>query len=288
LKRHPLLAAIIVSSALAVGAAGAQETTHGGGPPELGPPHADALVDPGMHRSWVEGQPRPFAALTLDAGYLYLRPRGHIGYGMPFNTWLGIEANPLVGRGGYGAYGGARFALPYVDFRVGARWFAAFRHAFLEPKESYNRLDLDSTANPPARFSAVEAELTAAYPLGPGDILAMGSISMVRGVPAGSYVFEETLRVIVDPPWVWRVRGGYVFRFGSRAQHSFGPVLDVLAIPDRDDSRTVRFGPVLRIQLSRHFDVRGSFITTLSSPDRLGLVGGDFTELGVRYRTATD
>jgi hypothetical protein len=44
----------------------------------------------------------------------------------------------------------------------------------------------------------------------------------------------------------------------------------------------------MRVQLSRHFDVRGSFVTTISSPDRLGLVGGDFTELGVRYRTATE
>lgn len=279
---------VLVGAALAAPAALAQETMHGGNPPELGPPHADALVDPGMHHSWAEGAPRPFAALTLDAGYLYLRPRGHLGYGLPFNTWLGIEANPLVGRGGYGGYGGARFALPYVDLRVGARWFATFRHAFLEPKESYNRLDLDSTMNAPARYYTLEAELSAAFPAGPGDVLAMASISDVRGVPAGSYVFEETLRVIVDPPWVWRVRGGYAFRFGARDQHSFGPVVDILAIPERDDSRTVRFGPVLRIQLSRHFDVRGSFVTTLSSPDRLGLVGGDFTELGVRYRTATE
>ncbi len=279
---------LLAASMLTSRDASALETAHGGSPPELGPAHADALIDPGMHRSWLEGSPRPFAALTLDAGYLYLRPRGHLGYGLPFNSWLGIEANPLIGRGGYGGYGGARFALPYVDLRVGGRWFAAFRHAFLDPKESYNRLDLDSTATPPARYYALEAEVTAAYPVGPGDVLAMGSISMVRGVPAGSYVFEETLRVIVDPPWVWRVRGGYVFRFGSRSQHSIGPVVDILAIPDRDDSRTVRFGPVMRIQLSRHFDVRGSFVTTLSSPDRLGLVGGDFTELGVRYRVATE
>jgi hypothetical protein len=266
----------------------AQETGHSGAPVELGPPHADALIDPGMHRSWSEGAPRTFAAVTIDAGYLYLRPRGHLGYGTPFNTWLGIEGNPLVGRGGYGAYGGARFALPYVDLRVGTRWFAAFRHSFLAPKESYDRLDLDSTENAAARYYTLEAELSAAIPAGPGDILAMGSISAVRGVPSGSYVFEETLRVIVDPPWVWRVRGGYAFRFGSHSQHSLGPVVDILAIPERDDSRTIRVGPVLRIQLSRHFDVRGSFVTTVSSPDRLGLVGGDFTELGVRYRTATE
>ena len=31
-----------------------------------------------------------------------------------------------------------------------------------------------------------------------------------------------------------------------------------------------------------------SFITTLISPDRIGLQGGDFTELGVRYRWASE
>jgi hypothetical protein len=266
----------------------AQETTHGGTPTEFGPPHADALVDPKMARSWNEGRPRMFAALTVDAGYLYLRPRGHFGYGMPFNTWLGLEANPLIGSGGYGMYGGARFALPYVDLRVGSRYFAAFQHAFLDPKDSYNRLDLDSTVNERARYTTLEAELTTAIPIGPGDLLAMGSISAVNGVTTGYYVFEETLRVVVDPPWVWRLRAGYAFRWGSHLQHSIGPVIDFLDIPERDDSKTVRLGPVMRIQLSRHFDVRGSFVTTFISPDRLGLVGGDFTELGVRYRLATE
>jgi hypothetical protein len=101
-------------------------------------------------------------------------------------------------------------------------------------------------------------------------------------------VFEETLRVVVDPPLVWRGRAGYLFRFGSHDQHSMGPVVDVLHVPARDDAVTLRAGPVLRLTLSRHFDVRGSFVATVSSPDRLGLVGGDFTELGVRWRTATE
>ncbi len=287
--RRLVLVFVSAASLLAARSAQAQLSDRGSGPPtDLGPPHADSIIDPSMRRSWNEGSPRPFAALTVDAGYLYLRPRGHVGYGLPYSSWLGLEANPLVGRGGWGGYGGARFAIPYVDLRIGVRYFAAFRRGFLDPKESESRLDLDSTANDAARYTTYEAELSSAFPLGPGDVLAMGSISAVRGVPTGSYVFEETLRVIVDPPWVWRVRGGYVLRLGAHGQHSVGPVIDVLAIPERDDSRTVRAGPVLRIQLSRHFDVRGSFVTTISSPDRLGLVGGDFTELGVRYRTATE
>lgn len=286
--RRPLVRLAAAGALFAARYASAQETTHGGTPPDLGPPHADNLVDPGMHRSWREGAPRVFAAFTLDAGYLYLRPRGHLGYGMPFNAWVGLEANPLVGQGGYGGYGGARFASPYVDARVGARYFAAFQHALLDPKASYDRLDLDATENAKARYSTIEAEVNFAIPVGPGDVLAMGSVSAVRGVPEGWYVFEETLRVVVDPPWVWRARGGYLFRFGARNQHSIGPVVDFLNIPNRDDSTSVRLGPVLRMQLSRHFDVRGSFVTTVSSPDRLGLVGGDFTELGVRYRAATE
>jgi hypothetical protein len=87
---------------------------------------------------------------------------------------------------------------------------------------------------------------------------------------------------------VWRARLGYAFTFGSRKQHSIGPAVDLLEVPKRDDSRTIRLGPILRMQLSRRVDVRGSFIFTVVSPDRIGLRGGDFTELGLRYRWASE
>jgi hypothetical protein len=45
---------------------------------------------------------------------------------------------------------------------------------------------------------------------------------------------------------------------------------------------------VLKIGLSRRVDLRGSFVVTVVSPDSIGLPGGDFTELGVRYRWATE
>jgi hypothetical protein len=77
-------------------------------------------------------------------------------------------------------------------------------------------------------------------------------------------------------------------RLGRYSQHSIGFVVDVLDVPKRDDSVTVRAGPVLRMVLSRRVEVRGSFVVTVSSPDRIGLVGGDFTELGVRYRWASE
>jgi hypothetical protein len=287
------IAAVLALGVVATNAkaAFAQETTHGGMPPSSEHTVAhdpDNIIDPTMHRSWREGQARWFAATTIDAGYLYLRPRGHLGYGKPFQSWLGLEVNPLVGSGGFGGYGGLRFALQWIDLRIGGRYVGAFQRAYLDPKESYNRLDLDVTTNQKARYYTLESELNISQPIGPGDFLATGSISYVGGIPDGQFVFEETLRVVVDPPWVWRARGGYVFRWGAHNQHSIGPVVDFLNVPQRDDSLTVRGGPVMRIQLSRHFDVRGSFVMPFISPDRLGLVGGDFTELGVRYRTATE
>ena len=248
----------------------------------------DALVDLAMRRSWNEGVTRSFLAATLDVGWTYVRPRLSAGYGKPFGTWVGLDVNPIISGNGLGAYAGVRLALPRFDIRIGPRYVASFNRDYLNPQRSYNRVDLDSTLGTPARVITLEAEAEASVPLGPGDLVALGSVSYVSNVPEGQLVFEETLRVIVAPPIVWRGRGGYVVRFGTSRQHSVGVVADILDVPKRDDSLTVRIGPVIRIVLSRRVEVRGSFVPTILSPDNIGLVGGDFTELGFRYRWATE
>lgn len=248
----------------------------------------DDLIDMALTRTWRDGAVRPFLAMTLDVGWVYLRPRLSAGYGRPFDSWLGVDANPIIAGTGLGVYGGLRFALPRLDFRVGTRYFGAFNRAYLTPQESYERLDLNATVNAPSRVLTYEAELEGSLPVGPGDIVGLGSASYVANVPDGLYVFEETLRVVVDPPLLWRARAGYLFRFGVLQQHSIGIVADVLHVPRRHDSTTVRVGPVIRIVLSRHVDIRGSFVPTIMSPDNLGLAGGDFTELGFRYRWASE
>jgi hypothetical protein len=276
----------LVAPVLALALAGTAHAEEPQQPPV--DPSTAPMIDPEMTRSWREGPARTFLATTVDAGYLYLRPRVSLGYGRPFGDWVGLDANPIAVGSGLGAYGGARFSLSWVDVRVGARYFGAFEHAFLAPKESYSRLDLDSTERGAAHYLTLEAELTASIPAGPGDILALGSLSSVEGVSPSTYLFEETLHIITAPPLVWRARGGYAVRLGKHGQHSIGMVTDILDVPRRDDSFTVRAGPVMRVVLSRNFEIRGSFVVTLVSPDRLGLIGGDFTELGVRWRTATE
>ena len=248
----------------------------------------DDLVSAGSRRTWNEGRTRTFFAATLDVGWVYVRPRGTLGYGKPFQTFIGIDVNPVFSGNGIGAYGGGRLSLPRFDFRVGTRYIYAFNRFYLNPQDSYDRVDLSATNGDPASIFTAEAEAEFSLPGGPGDFVGLVSGSYVGNVPKGQYVFEETLRIVVKPPWVWRGRVGYVFRFGSYRQHSAGLVFDGLDVPGRDDSKTFRAGPVVRIVLSRHVEIRGSFVPTIYSQDKLGIVGGDFTELGFRYRWATE
>lgn len=258
--------------------------------PPLGllPTPDDALIDPRMARSWAVRPPRWFLATTVDLGFVYARPRVSVGYGKPFTSWFGIDANPVASSNGIGAYAGLRLEIPYLDIRSGARFFSAFKHTYLAPDNTYDRLQLETESGDLARVLTLESELDLSIPIGPGNLIARGSISYVMNVPNGMYVFEETLRVIVEPPLVWRGRGGYAFRFGRYRQHSVGVVVDILDVPKRDDSRTVRLGPIVNLVLSRRVELRGSFVTSVLSPDKLGLLSGDFTELGVRYRWATE
>ncbi|HEX4338184.1 MAG TPA: hypothetical protein VH062_19885 [Polyangiaceae bacterium] len=258
--------------------------------PPLGifPTPADALMDPRMARSWAALPSRWFVSTTVDVGFVYARPRVSFGYGRPFTQWIGIDANPVASGAGVGAYGGLRFALPFGDLRIGPRYFYAFNHTVLDVKKNYDRIDLETSQGSPGRTLTYEAELDGSIPVGPGSVLLRGSVSYVTGVDENHEVFEETLRVIVRPPLVWRARGGYAFRFGAYNQHSIGVVVDILDVPKRDDSITTRIGPVMRLVLSRRVELRGSFVVTVTSPDRIGLIGGDFTELGVRYRWASE
>jgi hypothetical protein len=252
------------------------------------PTNEDALIDPKMARSWAVLPARPFVSTTFDFGFVYLRPRVSFGYGRPFTQWVGVDMNPIAQTSGLGAYGGLRIEIPHVDFRLGPRYFSSFEHTYLERRDSYTRIDLEREVSTPAHTLTWEAELDLSFPVGPGKLLLRGSASYVTGVPDDKNVFEETLHIIVNPPLVWRTRLGYAFTFGEHNQHSIGPAVDFLDVPKREDSRTIRVGPILRMQLSRRVDVRGSFIVTVVSPDRIGLRGGDFTELGLRYRWASE
>ncbi len=255
---------------------------------------AKAPVEPGegkdpdttRARFWSEGAPRLFFATSTDLGYLYARPRAIVGYGRPFWTWLGFEANPQVSQRFLGAYAGLRGELPFFDLRLGTRYAFSFQQAYLRPRAEYGRLQLESRELPRSTYYDLEAELTGAVPLGPGSLLLLGTANQIRGVPKDVYVFDQVLRVIVAPPWVYRGRLGYGIRVGPTGRIGVGLVGEVLHVPARQAS-TFRAGFIATATLSNHLEVIGSFIPPLVGPDTLGIAQGDFAQLGIRYRWAT-
>jgi hypothetical protein len=162
----------------------------------------------------------------------------------------------------------------------------AFEHSYLSPRAAYSTVDLDTTSGNASRYVTLEAELSGAIPAGPGGILLVLTASSVQGVPAGDYVYEETLRVITSPPAIYRARTGYAVRLGREGAAKIGVVGEVLELPDRR-AQVWRAGLLASFAIDDHLEAVGLLVLPVVSPDSIGLAGGDFGELGLRYRWAT-
>lgn len=266
----------------------------------LAPALVEAVPDPGDPGSserrfltpgerivpWSRQPERWFGSLEFDAGFLYVRPRLAFGYGQPHATWAGVELNPIVTDEGVAAYAGVRFALPGGHLRVGGRYWSTFRRSFLLPQSAYTVEDIELRDGPKSRFLTWESELSFNVPLGPGGLLLELAASAVTGVAAGYFVYEETLRAVVDPPWVWRARTGYMWSVDRDGSLQLGPVLELLGVPRRG-TLVFRAGGLVRVTLSADLEARGTFVPAALSPDDLGARGGDAFLLGIRYRWAT-
>ncbi len=229
---------------------------------------------------------RSFVAGSIDMGFLYLRPRFSFGYGTPFGRWVGVDLNPIASTIGLGAYGGVRLALPQVNLRVGARYYSAFQRSYLTPSTIYTRIDIEDQSGDPSHYLSVEGELSGDLPAGPGKFTAEVAATAVLLVPEGFYVFEETLRTVVAPPWVGRARVGYRFVFGPEGSLQVGPVFEVVWVPGRDYV-ALRAGLTVRLPLWKSLELRATLVPPISSRDRLGTHGGDTFLLGIRWRWAS-
>jgi hypothetical protein len=242
--------------------------------------------DESSNSYWHRGHARKFLATAVDLGYLYFRPRVSVGYGKPFWRWIGIDANPAVSNKYLAGYAGLRLALPIVELRAGARYTRDWSQYYLAPGAGYDRIEFESQALSLSSYTNLEAEATGGFPLGPGSVLAIASGTYMTGVPSGVYVYDDTLRVITNPPWIWRGRLGYAVRLGVEGKVSLAVVGDLVGMPKRD-ALVLRVGVVGSAALSDHIEVIGSLIPPIASPDTLGVAQGDFAQLGIRYRWAT-
>ncbi|HEY1954233.1 MAG TPA: hypothetical protein VGH28_01435 [Polyangiaceae bacterium] len=250
--------------------------------PELAPT-PEPIVEPGH---WTGEPARPFVSLRLDLGYLYAKPRFSFGYGKPFSVWGGLDLVPFATPDSAGGYSGLRMQLGWFELRAGARFVHSFSRQYLTPKASYDLLDLAENTGRPANYVGLEAEASAAIPAGPGNILALFTASSVQLVPAGAYVYDETLRVVISPPPVYRGRLGYSLIVGKEGIARIGLVGEVIEIPDRA-AQVYRAGFIGSFDIDDHLQLIATVLVPVYGPDSLGLLGADYTELGIRYRWAS-
>jgi hypothetical protein len=245
----------------------------------------EPVVDP-LH--WTADSARPFMSIRGDAGYLYLKPRLAFGYGKPFTIWGGFDIVPFVTPDATGGYGGMRLQLDWFELRGGARFVHSFSRNYLDPAPSFDLVELAQNTHRPANYLAIEAEASAAIPApaGFGNILATFTAESIQLVPANTYVFDEVLRVVVSPPPVYRGRLGYSFLLGKEKIARLGFVGEVIEIPDRN-AQVWRAGLIGSFDIDDHLQVIATVLIPIVTPDSLGLLGADYTEIGFRYRWAT-
>jgi len=280
-----LFCALSALSALLAGAP-AHAEPFGIDSPTPSPPALSGTEQAVVARYWELGRTRPFLATSVEIGYPYLRPRFVAGYGRPFWSWVGVEAYPALSLGGVGQYFGASAGVPGLTLRLGGRYFYPFSRALLPPAEHYTRTDIELAAGPKADYLAYEGELAATAPLFRGSVFGVLTGYRVSMVEPGYHLYEEGLRAVMEPPYIVRARAGYLLALSRTGAIRAGAVAEVLGLPGRGEL-VVRAGILGSVSISAELQAQVTLIPVLVSPDRLGLAGGDFGQLGVRYTWAT-
>lgn len=255
--------------------------------PVPSPPATGGTEQSVIARYWELGRTRPFLAATVDAGLIYLRPRLMAGYGRPHWSWFGVEAHPSLGFSGISYYQGLNLTLPWFSVRGGSRYFYPYSRRLLEPRDEYERSDIGLMVGPAGDYLAYEVESTGAVPLGPGSLFAVATGMRIELVPDDKYVYEDSLKVVAAPPYVWRARLGYLLGFGPAAAIRFGGAAEAIGLPGRD-AVVWRAGVMASVLISARLEAQVSLLPMINGPDDLGLAGSDFGTLGVRYRWAQD
>ena len=254
--------------------------------PGTAPPPITGTEQAVVARYWELGSVRPFIAATVEAGYAYVRPSITAGYGRPFWSWIGVEAYPLISVGGLGHYTGVAAALPGLTLRFGNRYVYPFSRSFLEPKAHFTRSDTELLRGSKADYLAFEGEVAGTLALFRGSLFGVLTGYRTELVPEGYYLFEESLRAVMAPPYIYRVRLGYLLAMNPAGAIRLGVASDVIGLPGRD-AFVIRGGLLGSVLITAQLEAQASFIPVLVSPDSLGLMGGDFGQLGVRFLWAS-
>lgn len=232
------------------------------------------------------GPTRAFFASTIDVGTIYMLPRAHFGYGKPHFRWIGGEIGSGISLGSVRTYAGIRGSMPGLDIRLGARYEHPLSQTYLPRQEAYDEEELDQPGLSRGAFLAAEAEVITAIGVPSGSIIGVVTGMHVSQVPEGLNLFETSTRVVMEPPWMWRMRLGYLYHLGWQGTMKLGVAGEVIHLVERE-AFTVRAGPAISVALTHHLEALAAMMIVVHGPDTLGLAGADLGQLGLRYRWAT-
>ncbi|HEY4116806.1 MAG TPA: hypothetical protein VGM56_03070 [Byssovorax sp.] len=235
---------------------------------------------------WGAGATRFFVATTFELGVLNTRETVAIGYGKPHWQWIGVDGYTSVATQGGTNYAGVHVATPYVELRAGARYAFDIGQYFLVPRDQFTRYDVADEGQPVQRYLAYESELSIGVPLPSSALFGIATVTHFDGAPQGYWIFDDVLHTVFAPPWGIRGRVGYYLRTGIDENLKLGAAVELIDSPDRN-SVTFRAGPVAALTLTHHTDLTASFMAVIAARDELGLLGGEFTTIGIRYRWAS-
>lgn len=241
-----------------------------------------------QHRPFWQGSgpTRLFMASNIDAGAVYLRPAALFGYGKPHYQYIAAEVGSGIALASVRGFAGIRALIPGVSLRVGARFEHPVSQTYLPRQDAYAREDLDQPDQGRGIYVAGEAELVTSIPVPSGSIIGVVTGMYVSNVPDDVYVFEQSMRVVLDPPWLWRMRLGYLYHLGWQGTMKLGFAGEVIHMVQRQ-AFAVRAGPALSVALTHHLEALAAVMIVAHSPDALGLAGADLGQIGLRYRWAT-
>jgi hypothetical protein len=250
------------------------------------PLHPTPLDDDPM-RHWVYNPVRPFLAVTADVGWIYARPTVMLGYGRPHYQWVGLELLPQLSQHFVGLYAGWRAAFPWLEVRAGFRHVRPLFHPQLAPARHHDERQLEIDRGTSASYDLLELEALPELRAGPGFVFGAFTAYALRRLPDDADVYEETMRVIVRGNVLLRARLGYLFDVRPLGRARLGPAAEILEVPGRPEGTTFRAGLMAVWRMHEQVDIMIQLLPALVSPDALGILGADVSQLGLRYRFAT-
>lgn len=279
-----LACALLVGSALHAGTAAAQPLDLPGAStnPTEPPREGVDLKQP----YWLQGRVRPFLAAVFDGGFFFARSELQAGYGRPHYTWIGATAYSKLTLGGVTLAAGIHGQVPNIDISVTAKSFRATDSRLVRKNDLYYESDTSIETEPKTAYQSLDADLAVTVK-GLGGTVGLETRGIaVFGVPDGYDVFEDTLRLIVRPPFVWQTKLTYLAWPGWQDNLAVGFVAELIGSPARDNL-VFRTGPVVTVSLTDHLQAIGSAAFAIFYHDDLGLSGSDLGQIALRYRWAS-